>query len=190
MSASAAEALRALVGTILVVAGAAKLARGGTLVAFLEAAGVATVAALHISRLAPWVEATVGVALLGGIAVVPGLAVATFLAAAFVVLHARVIVAGVSVSCRCFGALDRDLVRLAGFARSVALFGVSCAALAIELAGPASGGAAVPSGEALFLGVLSAVGFVAAFGLLSAVENFVEARNRLLRAAGRPGLGR
>lgn len=189
MSASAAEALRALVGTILIIAAAAKLMRGGTLVAFLEAAGVPTVAALHINRLAPWFEASVGLALLGGIAVVPGLAVATLLAAAFVVLHARVIAAGVSVPCRCFGALDRDQARLAGFARCVALFGVSCAALALELAGPAQG-AAVPSGEALFLGALSAVGFVAAFGLLSAVENFVEARNRMLRDAGRPELGR
>jgi len=188
MSASAAEALRALVGTILIVAAAAKLWHGGTLVAFLEAAGVPTVAALHINRLAPWFEASIGLALLGGIAVVPGLAVATLLAAAFVVLHARVIVAGVSVPCRCFGALDRDQSRLAGFARSVALFGVSCAALALELAGPAQG--AVPSGEALFLGALSAVGFITAFGLLSAVENFVEARNRLLRIAGRPELGR
>lgn len=188
MSASAAESLCALVGTILIVAAVAKLTRGGTLVAFLEAAGVPTVAALHVSRLAPWVEASVGLALLGGIAVVPGLAVATLLAGAFVVLHARVIVAGVSVPCRCFGALDRDQARLAGFARSVALFGVSCAALALELVGPAQS-AAVPSGEALFLGALSAVGFVAAFELLSAVENFVDARNRLLRVAGRPGLG-
>jgi len=168
----------AMAGTLLCVAGAAKLADGDAAAPLLRGLG-APWWTLRAARVAvPCVELACGAWLLSGAAWRAAGIVAVAVALGFVLTLLLASARGVAEPCRCFGALDRVRSHRLSLARAALLLG-------------AAGAAALPVGEAAplapqwWLGVLLALTEVLAFALLGEVAAFRTGVRRELAAQTR-----
>jgi hypothetical protein len=172
----------AMAGTLLCVAGAAKVADRDAVTPLLRGAGAPgwALAPAHVA--VPSVELACGAWLLSGVAAPWAAATAVLLAAAFVAMLLLASARGVAEPCRCFGALDRVRSHRLSLARAVLLLGAAVAAV-------------LPAGEAArlapewWLGVLLALTAVLAFALAGEVESFRTGVRRELAAQTRVNNG-
>jgi hypothetical protein len=162
--------LQVAVGVVLLVAAVAKVTPGGSVRPFLAAIGVPGGLAAPLARALPAVEAASGLLLLLGRpswAAVP----AAVLTAGFTAVLGWAALAGVTESCRCFGAVDTARVpRAVGLARAVLL---AVAAVGLLLAGTPTSD--VPA-AALLVGALTATVYIATFAMAGQVLMFERAR--------------
>ncbi|HXA29382.1 MAG TPA: MauE/DoxX family redox-associated membrane protein [Candidatus Angelobacter sp.] len=186
MSAAAAlaSAAGAMAGTLLLVAGAAKLVDRAGIAPLLRGLG-APASLLQGAQVAvPGVEAACGAWLLTSLAPLPASAVAALLSAAFVATLLLAAARGVAEPCRCFGALDRAGSRRVAVARAALLVAVSLVALgaSLSLSLRGAGAGATAGAPAWWLGVLLALGAVLAFALIGEVAAFRTGVRRRLAA--------
>ena len=188
MSAAAAlaSAAGAMAGTLLLVAGAAKLVDRAGIAPLLRGLG-APASLLQGAQVAvPGVEAACGAWLLTSLAPLPASAVAALLSAAFVATLLLAAARGVAEPCRCFGALDRAGSRRVAVARAALLVAVSLvalgASLSLSLSLRGAGAGATAGSPAWWLGVLLALGAVLAFALIGEVAAFRTGVRRRLAA--------
>lgn len=176
--------LQAAIGTILVLAAAAKASRRDPLRPFLLATGFSERTSGLVSRVAPPLEGLVGALLLAGLAF-PAAAASAVLSLAFcsVLILARH--RGVDEGCRCFGFLGSDRLSALAVVRAVLL-----AAGSLLLGwGHFRGGPAMwselwrdPIVFVTILGAFAGAGYVLAFALLEQARNFERRRPRRIPA--------
>ena len=165
----------AMAGTLLCVAGAAKVADGDAVAPLLRALG-APWPTLRAARVAvPCVELLCGAWLLSGAASTWAATVAVVVALGFVATLLLASARGVAEPCRCFGALDRVRSHRISLARAALLLGAAVAATL-----PVGG--ASPLAPQWWLGVLLALTSLPAFALLGEVASFRTGVRRELAA--------
>lgn len=185
---SAASALAsgagAMAGTLLLVAGVAKLVDGGGVGPLLRGLGVPVWLVRCAQVAVPCAEVACGALLLTALAPLLAGAFAALLSAAFVGTLLLAAARGVAEPCRCFGALDRAGSRRVAVARAGLLLAVSLVALgaSLSLNGTGAGASATAGGATWWLGVLLALCAVLAFALIGEVAAFRTGVRRRLAA--------
>jgi uncharacterized membrane protein YphA (DoxX/SURF4 family) len=165
----------AMAGSLLPVAGAAKLFDRDAVAPLLRGVGVPDGLA-RVARFAvPCAELLLGVWLMAGFLARPAALVGCALATVFVVTLLVASARGVAEPCRCFGVLDRARSHRIAVARALLLLGATAVAAAAE----ADREVASPP---WWLGVLLALCAVAAFALLGEVAAFRSGVRRHLAA--------
>jgi hypothetical protein len=164
------------IGAVLVAAAIAKVVGQVSIRAFLDALAVPSPIGSLIAVALPVAEGSCGLLLILRIGGDPVLFAAAALAAAFAVTLLVAQARGVTTGCRCFGVLDSPRLTPLALARAVVL---ALAALALVLWGR---GASDPArAEAIWLGLLAAIGYVSCFAMLGQVYEFERGRAAVLK---------
>jgi hypothetical protein len=172
--------LQGAVGAVFLLAAAAKLIRYGSLLPFLLAVGFSRDISERVSRAVPPLEGLLGALLILGVAL-PAAASATALALAFTFFLVLAKTRGVTESCRCFGFLEPSRLSFLPVARAAVL---ALGALVLSFAHLQTGSFlwVNPWGSssitATILGVLTGIGYVAAFSLMEQTRSFERRRPR------------
>lgn len=166
MEAEITRYLASAIGTVLLIAAAAKRADGGAFAVYLARAGLRDRTARPLATAVPAVEAVVGALLLTGVVLRVVGVVAAGLAALFLLVQLREVHRhGLRGGCRCFGALDSGEPSAVPLVRAAVVFAGALPLAALVLVGDGSVGAFTgdEAAAATVVGTLSGAAVVAAF---------------------------
>lgn len=161
------------IGVVLAVAAVAKLWGKASTAAFLEAMSVPRAIAAPVGFALPIAEGVLGVLLVlrigGGAVILAAAALTTGFALTLAIAHLR----GVTIGCRCFGALDSERLTPVAVARAAFLAVAAWVLVAWNDASASMDGTA-------WLGGLTAVVYIAAFTVAGQVYEFERGRRRVI----------
>jgi hypothetical protein len=162
---------RLLVGSVLLMAGAAKLPQRGTFAHDVQQYRLLpSRIASGYARLLPWAELAAAMSLLSGVLVALGAGVAALLFASFAIAAVSAIARHLSLSCACFGLLYHEKIGWGTVVRDAVLLSMAIEALLFDRGRFSLPEVLAHLGRPASLLALSAVVLVTAASLLPAVH--------------------
>lgn len=167
-------------GTLFLLAAAGKLTAKAPLTSYLTALGIGPGLGAVLDRVVPYFELGLAIWLFTGVQALPSAALALLFSCAFAGVHILANVAGVAVSCRCFGRADTEMTTAAGLARSVVLVVLASAGVAVAMTARGAGPHEMPS--VLVAGVLAGLSFHLSFLVVNEVIVLIRRDAAMARA--------